>query len=73
MNSEELKFPVPHKSRLSPDSPHYETIINAHETACLNGKENYKDPKTGYFVFTVIYLKKRGFCCNSGCRHCPYI
>jgi hypothetical protein len=24
------------------------------------------------FVFTAHYLLKRGFCCNSGCRHCPY-
>jgi hypothetical protein len=24
------------------------------------------------FVFTAHFLLKRGFCCNSGCRHCPY-
>ncbi|MCC6521920.1 MAG: hypothetical protein IT373_04600 [Polyangiaceae bacterium] len=23
-------------------------------------------------VFTSVYLLKRGYCCNSGCRHCPY-
>ena len=23
-------------------------------------------------VFTAHYLLKRGYCCNSGCRHCPY-
>jgi hypothetical protein len=23
-------------------------------------------------VFTAAYLLKRGFCCGSGCRHCPY-
>jgi len=23
-------------------------------------------------VFTEHYLLKRGYCCNSGCRHCPY-
>jgi hypothetical protein len=23
-------------------------------------------------VFTATYLLKRGYCCNSGCRHCPY-
>ena len=23
-------------------------------------------------VFTAAYLLKRGFCCQSGCRHCPY-
>ena len=25
-----------------------------------------------YLVFTVAYHLKRGFCCQSGCRHCPY-
>ena len=23
-------------------------------------------------VFTAVYHLKRGTCCNSGCRHCPY-
>jgi hypothetical protein len=23
-------------------------------------------------VFTAAYHLKRGFCCGSGCRHCPY-
>jgi hypothetical protein len=26
----------------------------------------------GKLVFTGAYHLKRGFCCNSGCRHCPY-
>ena len=26
----------------------------------------------GKFVFTSTYHRKRGFCCNSKCRHCPY-
>ena len=26
----------------------------------------------GSFVFTASYLKRRGYCCGSGCRHCPY-
>jgi hypothetical protein len=25
-----------------------------------------------YLVFTSIYHRKRGYCCNSDCRHCPY-
>jgi Family of unknown function (DUF5522) len=25
-----------------------------------------------YVVFTEAYHLKRGECCNSGCRHCPY-
>lgn len=23
-------------------------------------------------VFTATYHRKRGFCCHSRCRHCPY-
>jgi len=23
-------------------------------------------------VFTATYLRARGYCCESGCRHCPY-
>jgi len=26
----------------------------------------------GMFVFTSHYLRERGYCCRSGCRHCPY-
>ena len=25
-----------------------------------------------YLVFTAAYHLKRGICCNSGCRHCPW-
>ncbi len=28
--------------------------------------------ENGFMVFTAVYLRKRGFCCRSGCRHCPY-
>ena len=31
----------------------------------------YYSPE-GYLVFTEIYHKKRGYCCKSGCKHCPY-
>jgi len=26
----------------------------------------------GYIVFTEKYHLKRGYCCESNCRHCPY-
>jgi len=26
----------------------------------------------GMMVFTAAYHLKRGVCCGSGCRHCPY-
>jgi hypothetical protein len=25
-----------------------------------------------WLVFTEAYHLKRGYCCNSNCRHCPY-
>jgi hypothetical protein len=25
-----------------------------------------------YVVFTELYLRERAYCCESGCRHCPY-
>lgn len=25
-----------------------------------------------FWVFTEYYHRKRGYCCGSGCRHCPY-
>ncbi len=25
-----------------------------------------------FFVFTAAYHLKRGYCCKSDCRHCPY-
>ena len=25
-----------------------------------------------YLVFTAAFHRKRGYCCESGCRHCPY-
>ena len=28
--------------------------------------------ENGFIVFTAQYLRNRGYCCESGCRHCPY-
>lgn len=28
--------------------------------------------ENGLMVLTAHFLLKRGYCCNSGCRHCPY-
>ena len=25
-----------------------------------------------FMVFTEAYHQRRGYCCNSDCRHCPY-
>ncbi|MES2628983.1 MAG: DUF5522 domain-containing protein [Bacteroidota bacterium] len=31
----------------------------------------YTTPE-GFLVFTEQYLLRRGYCCQNGCRHCPY-
>nr|WP_260843256.1 DUF5522 domain-containing protein [Sedimenticola selenatireducens] len=28
--------------------------------------------EAGLMVFTEKYHRSRGYCCGSGCRHCPY-
>ena len=36
----------------------------------LSPEDYYMDGS--YMVFTAAYHLKRGYCCGSGCRHCPY-
>ncbi len=35
-------------------------------------KDEYYYSKEGYIIFTEKYLLKRGYCCQNGCKHCPY-
>jgi ATP-binding cassette subfamily B (MDR/TAP) protein 1 len=44
----------------------------SHREAAEQGQTTYIDPSTGYQVFTEVAHLKRGKCCGSGCRHCPY-
>ncbi|MEQ8924932.1 MAG: DUF5522 domain-containing protein [Fulvivirga sp.] len=37
----------------------------------LSGKPLYYI-ENGLYVFTEEYHLQRGYCCKSGCRHCPY-
>jgi hypothetical protein len=43
-----------------------------HVRATAEGRDTYVDPETGYEVFTAAYLLRRGICCGSACRHCPF-
>jgi hypothetical protein len=36
----------------------------------IEGVDYYME--NGKLVLKAAYLLKRGFCCNHGCRHCPY-
>jgi hypothetical protein len=37
----------------------------------LTSEDFYYSPE-GYKVFTEKYHLKRGYCCENGCRHCPF-
>ncbi|TGE21433.1 hypothetical protein E5K00_14195 [Hymenobacter aquaticus] len=37
----------------------------------LQPGDYYLSPE-GFMVFTEQYHLRRGFCCKSGCRHCPW-
>jgi hypothetical protein len=37
----------------------------------LDKEDFYLSPE-GYVIFTEKYHLKRGYCCKSGCKHCPY-
>jgi uncharacterized protein DUF5522 len=41
----------------------------AQTLVALPGEFYYEGP---YLVFTEAYHLRRGYCCRSGCRHCPY-
>lgn len=36
----------------------------------VEGKDYYFE--NGLMVLTARFLLNRGYCCNSGCRHCPF-
>ena len=40
------------------------------EGAPVEGEDFYREG--AYVVFTARYHLRRGYCCESGCRHCPY-
>ncbi|HEY5439426.1 MAG TPA: DUF5522 domain-containing protein [Acidimicrobiales bacterium] len=66
-------IPRPHPSRCDPARSDYDAIIEAHERAVIAGEPSYRDPSTGLTVLTVATHLARGTCCDSGCRHCPYV
>ncbi|MDQ2833854.1 MAG: DUF5522 domain-containing protein [Acidobacteriota bacterium] len=52
------------------DENHSDPIRPTNELEELLPEDFYYDGP--YLVFTAAFHLKRGFCCNSGCRHCPY-
>ena len=62
----------PHVQRLSRRHPRFAEIMARHSEAVAAGDPSYDDPATGLSVFTAEFLAERGYCCDSGCRHCPF-
>ena len=71
MNRDRLR--EPHPDRLAPSHPRWAEVLAAHGAALEAGQPTYTDPISGYQVFTAAYLLARGTCCDTGCRHCPYL
>ena len=44
--------------------------MSAGRARLVEGIDYYMEGEN--FVFTEAYHLKRGHCCNSRCRHCPY-
>ena len=63
---------APLTGRYSPQQRGFEAGMAAHAAAVASGLPGYRDPATGLTVFTSVFLAERGYCCESGCRHCPY-
>ncbi|MEM8923744.1 MAG: DUF5522 domain-containing protein [Actinomycetota bacterium] len=63
----------PHPSRLDPAQAGYAEALAAHTRAIEAGDAGYMDPITGLFAMTARHLLDRGWCCDRGCRHCPWI
>ena len=58
------KQPDPVDSEADAEQPRREAVLQ-------EGLDYYIE--NGLFVFTATFLLRRGYCCDSGCRHCPYL
>jgi hypothetical protein len=63
----------PAVARLPLDAPRRQEILDAHAAALSRGESGYLDPGSGLFVLTASFLADRAYCCERGCRHCPYV
>ena len=59
---------------LKPGSPRTPTAAESGDVLrpppLVEGVDYYLE--AGRWVFTAAYHRKRGHCCESGCRHCPW-
>ena len=64
---------MPIASRVALAHPQRAEILKRHEAAIALSIPTYIDPVSGFSVFTATFLESRKYCCDSGCRHCPYV
>ncbi len=62
----------PRSDRFGEGAPGYRAAMIAHSKAVEADQPGYLDPESGLFVMTAVFLRDRGWCCDCGCRHCPY-
>ena len=43
-----------------------------HQQEGREEENEYYYLENGLIVFKAAFLLKRGYCCQRGCRHCPY-
>jgi hypothetical protein len=58
-------------ARIARERDDTESILTEVRKAIVTDSDYYLDAD-GKMVFTEAYHLKRGTCCDSGCRHCPY-
>jgi Family of unknown function (DUF5522) len=51
-------------------APVGETPMEPERTVLVEVRDFYIE--NGFYVFTAEFLRRRGYCCGNGCRHCPY-
>lgn len=69
------------KRRIADDLPGHLKLIGHDKAVALAEKYSIDTPleegidyhmEEGFMVFSSWYHLKRGYCCDNGCRHCPY-
>ena len=53
-----------------PDDAFLKVDLDLLQGSFTEERDYYRDGDG--IVFTASYLQRRGYCCGSGCRHCPY-
>lgn len=66
------RIPADARNRACVCRPCILAALKARPLPPLAAGDFYLEPGTGRMVFTAAYLRKRGYCCGSGCRHCPW-